>query len=55
MGIPGVFHGSESMTMHATRDCTGCGRPLIWFHDSEELPPGWRINDAEERRQARTA
>lgn len=54
IGTPSGFHGggTTGTTMHTHRDCPGCGRPLIWFNDeTRELKPGWRVDDAEERRQ----
>jgi endogenous inhibitor of DNA gyrase (YacG/DUF329 family) len=55
IGTPGMFHGdgTSGMAMHTHRECENCGRPLIWFSDSEALPPGWRIDDAEERQRKR--
>jgi endogenous inhibitor of DNA gyrase (YacG/DUF329 family) len=50
---PHAFHGGEGETMHTHRECPTCGRPLIWFNDSEDLAFGWRIDEAEERRRAR--
>jgi hypothetical protein len=53
IGTPGIFHGggTSGMAMHTHRECDGCGRPLIWFSDSDAFPPGWRIDDAEERQR----
>lgn len=52
IGIPGMFHGSDSMTMHTHQECPGCGRPLIWFKEGD-LATGWRIDEAEERQRKR--
>lgn len=53
IGAPGMFHGggSTGMTMHTHRECEGCGKPLIWFHEGDELPERWMIDEAEERRK----
>lgn len=53
VGAPTGYHGNEAMTMHSNTDCEGCGKPLIWFTDSDALEPGWRIDDARERRNKR--
>jgi endogenous inhibitor of DNA gyrase (YacG/DUF329 family) len=54
MEIPGAFHGCSDIQMHTHRECSRCGRPLIWFARGP-LATGWRIDDAEERRRAHAA
>lgn len=50
---PGMFHGSDSMTMHTRRHCPNCNRLLIWFHGSDEFPERWLLDENEEQRRQR--
>jgi predicted RNA-binding Zn-ribbon protein involved in translation (DUF1610 family) len=57
IGTPRMFHGggTTGRAMHTHRECPNCHRLLIWFSDSEALPPGWRIDEDEERQRERRA